>query len=52
MLPRAKHLFPTISNTDWHRALIRAQWSRNMVLIRIRAKLTPGKIYLIRKDGL
>lgn len=52
MLLRAKHLFPTISSTDWHQALVRAKWSRNMVLIRIREKLTPGKIYLLRKDGL
>lgn len=48
----AKFLFATITDADWAKFFKRAPWVRNEKQIRIREVLTPGKIYLLRKDGL
>lgn len=47
----ARALFPNITGADW-RAMLKRSWTRNEAQISMRQKLTPGKIYLLRKDGL
>lgn len=48
----ARVLFPVITPAMFAAAIRRSEWTRNEIQIRIREKLTPGKIYLLRKDGL
>lgn len=48
----ARVLFPLITPRMFSQAIRRSSWTRNEVQIRIREKLTPGKIYLLRRDGL
>lgn len=48
----AKALFPTITSADWREMHRRSPWIRNDAQIALRQKLTPGKIYLLRKHGL
>lgn len=48
----ARLLFPTIHARDWRAMHRRELWIRNEARIALRQKLTPGKIYLLRKDGL
>jgi hypothetical protein len=48
----ARVLFPLVTPRMFSVAIRRSLWTRNEVQIRIREHLTPGKIYLLRKDGL
>jgi hypothetical protein len=48
----ARVLFPLVTPAMFALAAKRSLYTRNEVQIRIREKITPGKIHLLRRDGL